>query len=159
MNFDTAFHKVLGHEGGYSNHPADKGGETMWGITHAVAKANGYYGDMKELPVEFAKKVYKKDYWDAVSADLLPPTVRFHVFDAAVNSGVTRAARWLQMVVGAEPDGKIGPKTLAAVNQQNPAAIVAKYSATRLKFMASLPNWPEFGRGWARRISDNLENV
>ena len=81
---------------------------------------------------------------------------RFHVFDAAVNSGRGNAARWLQAAVGTAQDGRIGPVTLAAVASLNPAALVARYSAVRLKFMTDLSTWPSFGRGWARRIAANL---
>ena len=157
MNFEQAFTVLLKHEGGYSNHVDDRGGATMWGITEAVARANGYTGEMRNLPIEFAKRVYRAAYWDAVRADELPEGVRFSVFDAAVNSGVKRAVRWLQEAVGTTADGVIGPKTLAAVRQQVPDALNAKYNGVRLKFMTDLPSWNSFGKGWARRIASNLQ--
>ena len=58
MNFDTAFAKLLGHEGDFSDHPADPGGATRFGITEAVAREVGYRGDMRELPVDLAKRIY-----------------------------------------------------------------------------------------------------
>jgi lysozyme family protein len=155
MNFDTAFDTLLKHEGGYSNHADDKGGATMWGITEAVARAHGYTGEMRSLPVDFAKKLYRSGYWDAVRADELPESVRFSIFDAAVNSGVSRSIRWLQEAVGTKADGVIGLQTLAAIKQAAPA-INAKYNATRLLFMTNQPNWGTFGKGWARRIASNL---
>ncbi len=157
MNFDQAFDQLLKHEGGYSNHKDDTGGATMWGVTEAVARAHGYTGDMRNLPVEFAKKVYKATYWDAVKADELPAQVRYSVFDAAVNSGVNRANKWLQEAVGAKADGVIGSQTLSAVRQQNPEKLNGKYNAVRLTFMTDLSNWGTFGRGWARRIASNLQ--
>lgn len=156
MTFDEAFTHLLGHEGGYSNHPADKGGETMWGITEAVARQNGYTGAMKDMGQSFAKIIYRKLYWDAVRAEDLPPEVRFNVFDAAVNSGTGTAIRWLQQAVGEKQDGIIGSKTLTAIINQPVAAINARFNGLRLLFMTNLPNWSSFGRGWARRIATNL---
>lgn len=156
MDFDTAFHRLLGHEGGYSNHPSDPGGETMWGVTARVARANGYTGDMRSLPLATAKAIYRKLYWDAVRADELPEGLRFDVFDAAVNSGVRQAALWLQRAVGVADDGVIGPQTLRAVAQAPQERTLRRMAGMRLRFMTDLPTWSAFGRGWARRIADNL---
>ena len=100
MNFDTAFEKLVGFEGDYSNDKDDPGGATRYGITEQVARENGYSGSMRELPLDFAKAVYKRKYWDAIQADSLPPAVRYAVFDSAVNSGVGQATRWLQRALG-----------------------------------------------------------
>lgn len=155
MNFDQAFDMLIGHEGSYSNNPADPGGETMWGVTLTVARASGYTGRMKDLPRDMAKAIYRAQYWDAVRADQLPDQVRFDVFDAAVNSGVKQAVKWLQRVVGVSEDGIIGPATLGAASVVG-ESIGRRYSGVRLKFMTDLPTWPSFGRGWARRIASNL---
>jgi lysozyme family protein len=157
MNFDQAFDALLKHEGGYSDHAADPGGKTRYGVTEAVAREVGYRGDMRELPLELAQRIYRERYWDAVKADQLPSAVRYLVFDAAVNSGVGQAARWLQRAVKVKDDGVIGPMTLLAANQSNPEALVRRYLSQRLRFMSDLANWPAFGRGWARRIADLLE--
>lgn len=155
MNFDAAFDRLLGHEGGYSNHPSDPGGETMWGVTKRVAQANGYSGPMRGLPRDTAKQIYRRFYWEAVKADQLPEEVRFDVFDGAVNSGVSQSAKWLQRAAGVDDDGIIGPKTIAAAAAVGPA-IAGKYNGHRLRFMADLGTFKDFGRGWARRISSNL---
>lgn len=157
MNFDQAFDILLKHEGGYSDHAADPGGKTRFGITEAVAREVGYRGDMRELPVDLAKRIYKDRYWDAVRAEELPAAIRYAVFDAAVNSGPRQAIRWLQRAVGANDDGIIGPQTLAAVRAADPERVLRRVLAARLRFMAGLPNWPAFGRGWARRIADLME--
>ena len=157
MNFDTAFHELLGHEGGYSNHPNDPGGETMWGVTKAVAQQHGYTGPMKDLPVETAKQIYRKAYWDAVRAEELPDLIRYAVFDAAVNSGPGTAIRWLQQSVGATPDGVLGPKTLAAIKEVNPDGILRRMLSKRLTAMTNMSGWPSFSKGWARRIASLLE--
>lgn len=156
MNFDTAFHKLLGHEGGYVNHPQDPGGETNWGITVAVARENGYQGPMRELPLDVAKAIYRKRYWDAVRADELPAELRYPMFDAAVNSGPGQAIRWLQRALGVADDGKLGPITLAAAAQAQDLS--RKLLGQRLEFMTNLSTWPAFGKGWARRIAALLQD-
>lgn len=157
MDFDTAFNTLLKHEGGFSDHPSDPGGKTRYGITEAVAREAGYRGDMRELPIDLAKRIYKTRYWDAVRADELPEAVRYAVFDAAVNSGPRQAILWLQRAVGVKDDGIIGPQTLAAVRAADPERLLRRILAQRLRFMTGLPNWPTFGRGWARRVADLME--
>ena len=158
-DFDEAFHKLLGHEGGYSNHSKDRGGETMWGVTIAVARANGYQGAMKDLPVSKAKEIYKQAYWNTIRADELPVEIRYLVFDAAVNSGVKQAVKWLQRAVGSQEDGVVGKDTLEACKALNGHLIARRMLSTRLEFMASLSSWPSFGRGWARRIAGLLRDI
>ena len=157
MNFTTAFEKLLGHEGGYSDHKDDPGGKTRYGVTEAVAREVGYRGDMRELPLDLAQRIYKDRYWDAVQAEHLPADIRYAVFDAAVNSGVAQAAKWLQRACGVKDDGVIGPQTIRAANALHPEGLKRKMLAQRLRFMATLANWPAFGRGWANRIADLLE--
>lgn len=157
MIFDAAFALLLGHEGAYSFHPDDPGGETMWGVTLAVARTAGYTGPMRELPVATAQEIYKKNYWDAVRADDLPPALRYHVFDAVVNSGAVQATKWLQRAVGVPDDGRMGPATLYAVRAALPDAVIRRMNGQRLRFMADLKNWPSFSRGWAKRMADLLE--
>jgi lysozyme family protein len=79
--------------------------------------------------------------------------VDYAVFDAAVNSGPGRAAKWLQSCVGVEPDGGIGHKTLAAVSAINAAELVEDYAKRRLSFLMDLPHWGTFGKGWGRRVA------
>lgn len=156
MNFDEAFTALIGNEGGYSNHPEDPGGETMWGITARVAYANGYHGSMRSLPLATAKRIAKSQYWDTVRADELPDAVRFDVFDGSYNSGPRQAIKWLQRAAGAVDDGIFGSGTLAAVGKLDPDVLCKRYNGHRLKFFTSLPTWGSFGKGWANRIADNL---
>lgn len=154
-NFDRAFTALLGHEGGYSNHPADPGGETNWGITLTVARANGYVGRMQEMPADIAKTIYQRNYW-LPQFDDLPYVLAFQVFDGAVNSGVGQSVRWLQRALGVADDGNLGPVTMAAVKAADPLKTAVRYNARRLQFMRRLTNWRTFGSGWAGRIADNL---
>lgn len=156
MNFDTAFDVLLKHEGDFSAHKSDPGGQTRYGITEAVARRVGYRGDMRELPLDLAKRIYREDYWNAVRAEQLPPAVRYAVFDAAVNSGPAQSVRWLQRALGVTDDGVLGPQTLSAANQANPDALRARLVAQRLRFMTNLDTFSSFGRGWTRRCCDIL---
>jgi lysozyme family protein len=156
MNFDQAFHLLLGHEGGFVDHPNDPGGATRWGVTERVARQNGYTGPMRELPVEVAKDIYRRQYWAAIRADELPCLLRYPVFDGAVNSGVGQSIRWLQRALGVADDGRIGPITIGAAQRAEPGDVLRRMLAQRLRFMADLSTWQSFGRGWARRISDLL---
>lgn len=156
MNFDAAFNRLLGHEGEYSDHAEDPGGKTRWGVTEDVARANGYTGDMRDLPVDFAKGIYLANYWSPCRCNDLPPAIRFDVFDAAVNSGVVQAVKWLQRSIGVPADGRMGPVTLAAANGQNPDGVVRRFNGFRLMMLADTKQWPAFSRGWAKRVASNL---
>lgn len=156
MNFDQAFTRLLGHEGQFSNNRNDPGKATMWGVTEAVARANGYMGDMRDLPKDVAKQIYRKLYWDAPGIVNLPPDVQFDVFDGAVNSGPAQSIKWLQRAIGVVDDGIIGHITIKACGMLPAGIVAARYNGQRLKFMTSLKTWPVFGGGWARRIAANL---
>jgi lysozyme family protein len=156
-NFESALEAVLHHEGGFVNHPADPGGMTNLGVTKKVWEEwVGHEVDektMRGLTPEIVGPMYKAKYWDKVKGDDLPSGVDYAVFDAAVNSGPGRAAKWLQGCVGVEQDGGIGPKTLAAVASMNPVELVEDYAKRRLSFLMDLPHWDTFGKGWGRRVA------
>ena len=157
-NFDEALKAILHHEGGFVNHPKDPGGMTNLGVTKRVWEEwVGHEVDekaMRALTPETVGTMYKAKYWGKVRGDELPTGVDYAVFDAAINSGPGRAAKWLQQTVGAVPDGAIGAGTLAKVAAMEPAAIIEKYQETRLAFMQSLPTWDTFGKGWGRRVTE-----
>lgn len=153
-SYDEAFDALMNIEKGYSNNPADPGGETMWGITERVARAHGYTGSMRMLPRVTAKDIAKKAYWDVARCDELPPAIAFDVFDTIYNGG--RAVKWLQLAVGASPDGVIGPATIAAANTANPDRTRLIFNSYRLGYYADLDGFTTFGRGWTRRIASNL---
>lgn len=159
MNFDQAFDLLIGFEGGYVNHPSDPGGETNWGVTRRVASAHGYTGDMRLLPREKAKEIYRESYWDAVQADKLPDAIRYTVFDAAVNSGVRRALEWLRRALDLGDGGGLDPLAWDALNKAAGLRLGVLFNAERLDFLTSLPTWGAFGRGWARRVVDNLKGL
>ena len=157
-NFDQALAAILHHEGGYVDHPKDPGGRTNLGCTQRVWEEwVGHPVDekaMRGLTPELVAPLYKAKYWDKIKGDELPNGVDYIVFDAAINSGPGRAAKWLQTVVGAVPDGAIGAGTLAKVAAMPAADIVEKYQETRLQFLQSLQTWDTFGKGWGRRVAE-----
>ena len=157
-NFNAALKAILHHEGGYVNHPADPGGMTNLGVTKRVWEEWVCHEvdekAMRGLTPEMVAPLYKVKYWDKIKGDDLPTGVDYCVFDAAVNSGPGRAAKWLQACVGVEPDGGIGPKTLAAVAAFDPKELVEDYAKRRLSFLMDLKTWPTFGKGWGRRVAE-----
>jgi len=157
MSFDQAFDRLIGHEGGYVNHPNDPGGETNWGITLRTAREQGYTGEIRDLTCEQAKDIYRRAYWLRVKADQYDSAIAFQVFDAAVNHGIKQAVRWLQRAVGVTDDGFIGPVTVAAARAANPSDVLARFNAQRPDFYTKLPTWPAFGKGWVRRVAANLQ--
>lgn len=152
MDFDKAFERVIGHEGGYVNDTRDPGGETKYGISKRAYP----FADIKNLTLDQAKDIYRRDYWNKLHLDELPACVRFDIFDAAVNSGTGAAAKFLQRAAGTTADGVIGKLTIAAANGLDPQLLDKRLSGYRLQFLADLPVFPTFGRGWLRRVASNL---
>jgi lysozyme family protein len=157
-SYDAALARLLAHEGGYSDHPADPGGPTKFGITLAVyrrwVKPNAAAADVRAMPVEAAKAIYRTQYWDAMRCDDLPAGVDYAVFDYGVNSGIARSVKALQRIVGVKADGFLGPRTMAAVKKRNPKRLVNALCDERLRFLRGLRTWPVFGKGWTRRVAD-----
>jgi len=156
-NFEDCLARVLASEGGFVNNPKDPGGMTNLGCTKAVWEE--FVGhpvseaDMRALTPDLVAPLYRRKYWDKVSGDQLPKGLDYAVFDAAINSGPGRAAKWLQQLVGVTADGAIGPGTLAAVATKPVQTLIAQYNDTRLQFLESLPTWGTFGKGWGNRIA------
>lgn len=127
--FDEAFDKTLALEGGFVDDPKDSGGATRWGITERVARANGYAGEMRDLPVQEARRIAKAQYWDTLRLDAiaeLAPAIAHELFDTGYNMGIGQAARFLQTSLnvlnrqGADypdqaVDGVLGPVSIAAL--------------------------------------------
>jgi len=157
-NFDDSFARLIVHEGGYCNDAHDPGGMTTWGVTHIDWAAwighEPTEAEMRSITQDDVKPLYKKKYWDALSCDELPNGVDYAVFDFGVNSGIGRAARFLQKIVHVTQDGAIGPQTIAAVNDFDPALIVKELCDARQQFLESLSTFSVFGKGWTRRVQE-----
>lgn len=152
MDFDAAFTKLLGHEGGYVNDGRDPGGETKFGISKRAYPGE----DIANLTQERAEYLYRRDYWGPAGCDAVPESLKFQLFDMAVNSGVKQAVKTLQTAAGVTADGILGPQTLMAIQSMPAARLVARFNGQRLLYMTALPTWEAFGKGWARRIASNL---
>lgn len=155
---------VLEVEGKYSNNPQDPGGETMYGITKATARAAGYDGPMKDLPLSLAKEIYERQYWSPKMEQFwheAPATIAV-IFDGAVNHGHKEIVRILQHTLNIlgdydlKPDGVWGEKTdqslgktLAVLGDKAlaTALIMRRYCYYRL-----ILTWSVFGRGWENRL-------
>lgn len=163
-NFKKSLKPVLVWEGGYVNHPRDPGGPTNKGVTQRVYDAyRSNHGKPKQsvqaITNAEVEAIYKKQYWDAVRGDDLPLGVDLAVFDYAVNSGVGRAARALQKVVGVQQDGQIGALTLEQVAAAEPDALCVLICKERYAFVQKLSTWSTFGKGWKRRIMGEQEGA
>ena len=128
---DRLLDRLIDREGGFVDHPHDRGGATRYGITEKVARAHGYHGPMAFLPREEARAIYKRLFWlrpryDAVAERA--PMIAAEMFDTGVNMGPAVATTFLQRALTAlnrqgrdypdlTPDGKVGPKTLAALDR------------------------------------------
>lgn len=164
MNFDAAFDRLMGHEGGFSEIASDPGNWTGGRVGAGVLKgtkygiaANTYPNlDIRNLTKDEAKAIYRQDFWNRVNADKLADGVAFQLFDFAINSGIETAVRYLQRALGVADDGKWGPVSQAAADATSETDIIMQLNAERLDFMTRLKAWPDFSRGWARRICTNL---
>lgn len=156
--FRTCLDRVLKHEGGFVDHPKDPGGATNLGITQATLadflKRPITVAEVRALSRETAADIYRWRYWSPASCEGLPEGVDYMVFDLAVNSGVSRAVKFLQLTVGATPDGRAGPATFKAVSAMPARDIIQGMSNRRAAFYRSLPTFATFGKGWMRRLDE-----
>lgn len=156
-NYEKCLAEVLKHEGGWSSHPKDPGGDTMKGVTQGTyddwRKAQGLRHQSVRLITDAElQAIYRNKYWNKVRGDDLPGGVDLAVFDFAVNSGVSRSVRYLQRLLGVVDDGVSGPKTLQAIAGYK-SDLAADLCDRRLAFLQSLATWPTFGKGWAARVA------
>jgi lysozyme family protein len=151
LDFDAAFQRLIGHEGGYVADPNDPGGETKYGISKKAYPNL----DIRNLTLSQAKEIYRRDYWDVIGDDA-DPAIKFQVFDFAVNSGPGTAIRKLQSAIGVADDGIFGPRSRAALAALPVSDVLMRYLAERLAYLPKLKNWPHHGAGWANRIAANL---
>ena len=172
-----AIDEVISREGGYVNHPDDKGGETIYGITIAVARKYGYTGSMEDMPIEVAREIYEALYWDKLWLDKIgdySPELAVYLFDFGVNSGTKRAAEHFQRLLNVlnnkenhysdiVADGYIGNKTMEALKglhkrrgNHGVYVLAEALNALRIAFCVELSERKEsqesFTFGWLTRI-------
>ena len=161
---DAAFAVVVGEEGGYGADPRDPGNWTggqvgagvLRGTKFGISAAAYPTLDIEALTLADAQAIYRRDYWDRVAGDDLPPPVALLTFDAAVNQGPERAARWLQLAAGVDADGIVGPETIAAVHGADVLDVLAGVAWERDCAYHAAPGWTLYGHGWMRRLAQVL---
>lgn len=163
-SFDKAFDRLMGAEGNFTDNAKDPGNWTggkpgvgeLKGTKFGIA-ANTYPNiDIRNLTRDQAKAIYKRDFWDKIDGDTMFDGVAFQAFDFAVNSGMPTAIRYLQRACGVADDGVWGPKSTQAAAKFSESDLILSLLAERLDFMTRLSQWDDFGKGWARRIAQNL---
>lgn len=164
-NFNAATDWLLVHEGGYVNHPRDPGGATNRGVTQATY--NGFRRrigkpaqSVRLVTNEEVHEIYKSQYWNLVWGDELPPGLDYAMYDFAVNSGPSRAVKFIQAIVGQKQDGIMGNMTLGAIKSSNDVGnLIIKLCENRLAWMKRLRTWNTFGVGWTRRVMGDTMGV
>lgn len=166
--FDECLSFVLKWEGGYSDHPSDRGGPTNQGITQRVYDDWRLKQKLPMQPVRFLASnerddIYRRRYWDVVHCGDMPEPVDLALFDACVNSGPKQAAKWLQRALGVKDDGIIGPVTISAAANSSPVFVFNDILYQRSDFYDGLverdPTQAVFLSGWKNRINSLMSEV
>lgn len=168
--FEESMVRLLKHEGGYVNDPDDRGGETNYGITKAVALSYGYKGEMRHIPMNIVYAIYRNEYWNKLKADDIAKhskDLAYAVFDFGVNAGVGASGRLLQRSANVltrdgssiKVDGAIGPASLAAITKilsSDEKVFVVVFNALRANHYISItesrPVNRKYIRGWLNRV-------
>jgi len=162
--FDKIFQRTLGFEGGYT---VDHAGPTNYGVTQgtfdAYRRKNGMpIKSVKEISIDEAKDVYRRDYYEGPGFYQLNEEVGGVLFDYGVNAGPRVAAKALQRAVGSVPDGVIGPVTIEAVNKfikkNGEGSLIEQILVSREKHNQSLidsnhEKYGKFAKGWQNRVN------
>lgn len=168
-NFEEQTGWLLVHEGGYVNHPKDPGGATNRGVIQRTY--DGYRKRMgqptrsvKSITNDEVMAIYKSQYWDKVMGNDLPAGLDYAVYDFAVNSGPSRAVKFLQQLLGKNviQDGVMGNQTLGVLSDFGPEdmrELIEAYCAKRWNWMKTLSTFATFGKGWTRRVMGETVGV
>lgn len=146
-NFLKAIPLILESEGGYVNDPNDKGGETKYGISKRAYPNE----DIKNLTLEKAKMIYRRDYWDIMRCGEMPYDIALMVFDMGVNMGTDYAIKNLQNALKVAVDGKVGKITLGAVNKANTGDLLRIMAISRLIAYSKMQNYSIYANSWINR--------
>ena len=176
MTINDMLADILSKEGGFVNHPDDKGGATNFGITHKTL--SGYLNktvsvdDVKSLKIETAKEIYKKQYYQQPKIDRLPTELQPFLFDAAVNHGSRRAIKFLQNVCNQynfgpiDSDGLVGPNTCkkatacyTALNDWMMVALVEERQKFYVDIVDRNPRQSVFLKGWFHRAKSFMPDI
>lgn len=164
--FEEIYERMIVREGGYVNHtvPGDRGGQTYAGIArNANPNWDGwkYLDSGQEPPADAVRQFYRQNYWEKIQGDSLNPVAAEQIFDFAVNAGITTAVRLAQICVKTTPDGRIGAKTISAINEVEPEVFRAIYSLAKVARYAEICNrdrsQSKFLLGWINRVLGMLK--
>ncbi len=158
--------RTLKFEGGYSNNPKDSGGATNHGVTLATLKQvnpKATIEDVKALTKDKAVAIYDKMYWTDAKVDKLPIKLQDLVFDGNINHGVPGMTKILQRALNdlgtkVEIDGKLGNKTINAINEYDPKVMREAIIARRKSLYEGHKDAETFGKGWLARLAQ-LETI
>lgn len=171
MSFASALQFVLAREGGKVDDPKDRGGRTAYGVTQKTYDAYRHDkgldpADVWEITQPEVAAIYRAGYWEAIKGDTVTaihPGVALCLFDCAVNSGPGRAVKQLQTALGMDPDGKLGPATLGALEAADHDRVLERMLAARDTFFRSLvahdASQTKFLKGWLKRVNHLREAV
>ena len=158
--FNRAFENVIGVEGGFSDDAKDPGNWTggkegsgkLSGTKYGVSAAAYPSLDIKSITLDDAKAIYYRDYWQVINGDAFPFSISNALFDCAVNSGCSSAAKLLQKVLNVSSDGKIGKQTIAAAQAKDQTELLIDFLTARAVFYARLAKFELYGKGWMKRL-------
>ncbi|RVG70919.1 glycoside hydrolase family 108 protein [Sinorhizobium meliloti] len=156
--YAKAMKQIRQFEGGYINHPRDPGGATNFGVTQAVydeyrSTLKLTKRSVKSITESEVDDIYLTRYANKVRYDDLPAGIDFATLDGAVNSGVSRGAKWLQSALGISADGVIGAQTVAAATAADALKVIKSIYAKRTGFLRGLSTYSTFGKGWLSRCA------
>lgn len=163
--FYKSFERVIGHEGGYTDDPNDRGNWTSGKVGEGELKGTKFgisamsypHLDIKNLTLDEAQTIYFNDFWVKNGIDQLPKAMQYQMFDASINHGFRNATKMLQRAVDVADDGIVGKNTMKAVGQYDQLNLVLLFNNERLKFYTDIRTWSQYGKGWARRVAGNLK--
>lgn len=165
MSFQVALEQVLKNEGGYVDHPLDKGGPTNYGITQKTL--SDFLGreatkeEIESLTLDVVAKIYKSNYWDRLKLSEINDMQLAHIlFDQAVNRGTRKVAEQIQKCVGVKVDGIIGPITIKAINDKLSDKLLIDFvkqsQLSYISIVESNPSQIVFLKGWIKRTHEYL---
>lgn len=166
MTIDAILDDVIRREGGFVDHPADRGGPTKYGVTLAtLAEHRGgpvTASDVQNLSVHEAREIYRQHYYLKPGfQDITDQRLLGLVVDTAIHTGPDRAIRWLQAALDVPVDGKLGPQTIGMLKVREPAAVYAFVLAERLRHLGRIIRKQRsqhvFAEGWLNRVADFIE--
>jgi lysozyme family protein len=167
ITFDEAFERLIGHEGGFTKNPKDRGNWTggrvglglLKGTKFGIAASSYPDLDIENLTLPAAKSIYYRDWWLKCGADQIDTAVVYQMWQFAVNAGMGNGKRCLQRAVRVLDDGDIGPKTIAAVRALDINDVLFRFFAQTIRhYTGCSPElYDAFGKGWMNRVAANLE--